>query len=135
MCIVLCDSSRPPLPFHGIRDESILIQSCVPCTALIIIFIDEYHCRQDDEVAICIQRLSHANTELGLCHCRQIWVCTDLCPLCLSNLRHAHVHTVCLGLLLCSYKSIFTSFQFPLIVFVFSGCLVRTNALMSPYKI
>lgn len=70
----------PPL-FHGISDERILDQSCAPCTAVIIIFIDEYHRRQDDEVAICAGRLSHANTERGLCRGCEIWSCTDLDPL------------------------------------------------------
>lgn len=87
MCIVWI--GQTPL-FHEMRDECVLIRSCAPCTTLIIIFIDEYLRRQDDKVAICVQRLSHANMEQGLCHWWEIWSCTELRPLCLSNL---HTHT------------------------------------------
>lgn len=54
------------------RDECVQIWSCAVCTSLIIIFLDEYHRRQDDEVAIFVQRLSQANTEQAVCHCWEI---------------------------------------------------------------
>lgn len=84
MCIVWI--RQTPLSIE-MRDECVLIRSCVACTTLIIIFIDEYHCRQDDEVAICVQRLSEANMERGLCHWREIYSRTDLRALCRSNLH------------------------------------------------
>lgn len=92
-------AAPPPAPLsHEMRDECVLIWSSAPCTTLIIIFIDEYHCRQDDEVAICVRRLSQANTEQGLCHQREIWSCTDLRPMCLFQLAFlAHAHTISLS--------------------------------------
>ena len=99
MCIVWVGQQPPPAPLsHEMRDECVLIWSSAPCTTLIIIFIDEYHCRQDDEVAICVRRLSQANTEQGLCHQREIWSCTDLRPMCLFQLAFlAHAHTISLS--------------------------------------
>lgn len=85
--------SRTEAP-RTVRWECVRIWSCAVCTSLIIIFIDEYHCRQDDEVAICVRRLSHANMEPGLCHCREIWSCTDLHPSWLSNFFCTQTHTL-----------------------------------------
>lgn len=76
-----CKAQHSP-PLHS---DCVPNLSGTPCTTLIIIFIDEYRCRQDDEVAICVQRLSHENTKPGLCHCWEICSSTDLSPLWLSN--------------------------------------------------
>lgn len=109
MCIVWI--GQTPLR-REMRDECVLIRSCVPCTALIIIFIDEYHCRQDDEVAICVQRLSHANIERGLCHWWEIWSCTGPASLVSFQLAFC-THTHSLSIHRSEYtKSIFTFMPF-----------------------
>lgn len=95
---VYCVSrTDPPPPAARWETSASWFGAAAPCTTLIIIFIDEYHCRQDDEVAICVRRLSQANTEQGLCHQREIWSCTDLRPMCLSNLHSERTHTISLS--------------------------------------
>lgn len=109
---VYCVSRTESPLSNEMRDECVLIWSCAPCTTLIIIFIDEYHCRQDDEVAICVQRLSHTNTEQGLCHWREIWSCTDLRLLSfqLAHCTHARTHSLALSVHSSEYiKSVFLS--------------------------
>lgn len=70
----------PPRPLcQEMRDEGVPIRSRVPRTTLIIIFIDEYHRRQDDEVAICVRRLSRANTARRLCHWKEICSRVPVC--------------------------------------------------------
>lgn len=105
MCIVCVEQTAL---CHEMRDERIKIWSCAVCTSLIIIFLDENHCRRDDEVAICVQRLSHANTEQGLCHCREIWSCTDLCPLVRFQLLLTRTHP----LSRCTKKCVFPFMTF-----------------------
>lgn len=92
MCIVCVASVF--LLCCEMRDECGRIWSCAACTSLIIIFIDEYRRGQDDEVAICVLRLSHANTEPGLCRRWNLVLHRPVSLVTLQLLLHTHTHSL-----------------------------------------